>query len=70
MSHEPGRGGEAVVGVQGRGRKENKVKTKREQGWVIVQEGDGRGSNGEVVRKEISVRILVAYGHDITPFLT
>ena len=65
MSHGPGCGGKAVVRVQGRGRKEDKVKTKGERGRVIVQEGGGRGSNGEVVSKEISVRILVAYGHDI-----
>ena len=37
MSHGPGCGGEAVIRVQGRGRKENKVKAKREQGRVIVQ---------------------------------
>ena len=43
MSHGAGCGGEAVVGVQGRGRKENKVKTKREQGRVIVQEGEAEG---------------------------
>ena len=39
MSHGPGCGGQAVVRVQGRGRKENKVKVKREQGRVIVQVG-------------------------------
>ena len=37
MSHGPGCGGEAVVRVQSKGRKENKVRTKREQGRVIVQ---------------------------------
>ena len=59
-----------MVRVQGRERKENKVETKGEQGREIVQAGGGRGGNREVVSKEISVRILVAYGHDITPFLT
>ena len=41
MSHGPGCGGEAVVRVQGTRQKENKVKTKREQGRVIVQAGAG-----------------------------
>ena len=40
MSHGPGCGGEAVVGVQGTGQKEDKVETKREQSRVIVQAGE------------------------------
>ena len=36
---------------------------------MIVQAGGRRGGNREVVNKEISVRIIVACGHDITPFL-
>ena len=39
MSHGPGCGGEAAVRVQGKGRKENKAETKREQSRVIVQAG-------------------------------
>ena len=65
MSHGPGCGGEAVVRVQGTGQKENKVETKGEQSWVIVQAGAGAGGNREVVSKEISVRIIVACSHDI-----
>ena len=55
-----------MVRVQGRGRKENKAKMEREQDRVIVQ----AGAEGEVVRKEISVRIIVACGHDTKPFET
>ena len=69
MSHGPGCGGEAVVRVQGTGQKENKVETKREQKPGDSTSGSGRGGNREVVSKEISVRIIVACGHDITPFL-
>ena len=44
--------------------KSTKEETKREQGRVIVQAEGRRGGNREVVRKEISIRILVACGHD------
>ena len=64
MSHGPGCGGEAVVRIQGRGRKENKVKKKRGTRRGNSTSGSGRGGNREVVSKEISVRIIVACGHD------
>ena len=64
MSHGPGCGGEAMVRVQGRGRKENKVKEERGTRQGNSTSRSGRGGNREVVSKEISVRIIVACGHD------
>ena len=53
-----------MVRVQGRGQKENKVKDERGTRQGNSTSGSGRGGNREVVRKEISVRIIVACGHD------
>ena len=61
MSHGPDCGGEAVVGVQGKRQNGNKGQRDR----IIVQPRQGNwGGNRGVVRKEISVRITVACGHD------
>ena len=60
MSHGPDCVGEAMVRVQEERQKGNKGPRDR----VIVQAGGKRGSNGEVVSKEISILIIVACGHD------
>ena len=69
MSHGPDCGGEAVIRVQGRGRKENKEKVERGTRQGNSTSGSGRGSNREVVSKEISIRIIVVCGHDTTSTL-
>ena len=57
MSHRPGCVGQAVVKVQ-------RGKTKGEQSRGDSSGRRERGSNREVVSKEISVRIIVTCGHD------
>ena len=70
MSHGLGCAVEAALVVQGERQKENKERDERRTRPGDGTSGSGRGSNREVVSKEISVRIIVACGHDITPFLT